>query len=1027
VLRISPVPTNENTEDIEGARLEEHPNSTAPSHSSNATQSFYHWNNNTTNLNPTSLSTPTLNITSLNIEGISATKEELLADMCRDQNINILVMQETHRGPQDIRPKINGMMLVNERAHDKYGSAIFVNPNVNIISSSQTCHNNIEILTIEIEHCTITSVYKPPGEVFTFNEPQNFRNKETCFVLGDFNCHSITWGYADTDSNGESLERWAESQDLKLLHDPKLPPSFNSRRWNRGYNPDLIFTSCRIANQCTKIVLEAIPGTQHRPIACELSGVVKPENVPFKRRFNFKRARWEQFSEELDREIESLEPVPKNYDLFVELTKKISRKHIPRGCRTQYIPGLSNESKQALVTYQHLYEQDPFSEDTIEAGDHLLQMVSASRTEKWCSLVESLDLKQNSRRAWKLLKNLNQDKTAQSNQMGTVTPDQIAHQLLINGKTASKPQKIKIKRQPEQENNFLEDAFNVDELNKAIDMMKNNKAAGLDDIRTEQLKNFGRTAREWLVHLMNNCLHNMEIPKLWRKTRVVALLKPGKDPQEAKSYRPISLLCHLYKILERMILNRIADPVDQSLIPEQTGFRPGKSCCSQVLNLAQHIEDGFERKEITGVAFVDLTAAYDTVNHKRLISKVFQITKDFKFMQFVQCIMRNRRFYVTLGNKKSRWRLQKNGLAQGSVLAPVLFNMYTNDQPIHPETRQFTYADDTAIAGQGTTFEEVEGKVTRALDKLALYYENNQLKPNPSKTEVCAFHLKNAEAQRKLKISWKGQELHHNFNPKYLGVTLDRALTYKTHCINTKKKVCSRNAIIRKLTGTSWGAKPHVLRTSTLALCVSAAEYAAPVWRNSSHAHQVDVALNEAARIITGCLKPTPVDRVYQIAGIAPPNIRRRVAAETERLKQTADNRHPLFNHNIPRARLKSRRNFFMTTEPINTHADIRKSELWRYAVTQPLFDLKEEPPPGSNLPYPTWKSLNRLRSGVSRCKTNLRRWGYTEDATCECGETQTHAHLLTCNQLDYACTQDDLAQANERAVQTARFWEKQI
>ncbi|KAL1460018.1 hypothetical protein WDU94_011959 [Cyamophila willieti] len=229
-----------------------------------------------------------------------------------------------------------------------------------------------------------------------------------------------------------------------------------------------------------------------------------------------------------------------------------------------------------------------------------------------------------------------------------------------------------------------------------------------------------------------------------------------------------------------------------------------------------------------------------------------------------------------------------------------------------------------------------------------------------------------------------------------------------------------------KLTGTSWGAKPHVLRTSALALSVSAAEYA-PVWRNSSHARQVDVAMNETARIVTGCLKLTPVDHIYQLAGIAPAKIRRRVAAEIERLKQITDNRHPLFNHRIQATRLKSRRNFFMTTEPINTHAYTRRTELWRQAVTQPLFDLKEEPPPGSNLPYSTWKSLNRLRSGVSRCKSNLRRWGYTDDDTCECGEIQTHDHLLTCNLLDHRCTQDDLAQANERAVHVARFWEKKI
>lgn len=153
--------------------------------------------------------------------------------------------------------------------------------------------------------------------------------------------------------------------------------------------------------------------------------------------------------------------------------------------------------------------------------------------------------------------------------------------------------------------------------------------------------------------------------------------------------------------------------------------------------------------------------------------------------------MQNRRFYVTLLNQNCRWRLQKNGLAQGSVLAPILFNMYTNDQPIHNEAKHFIYADDTAIAAQGYSFEEVEGKITRALDKLSQYYTKNALKPNPSKTEVCAFHLVNKDANRKLNIVWKGQGLNHNFTPKYLRVSLDRTLSFQKHC-KTKPRQASR-------------------------------------------------------------------------------------------------------------------------------------------------------------------------------------------------------------------------------------------
>ena len=150
----------------------------------------------------------------------------------------------------------------------------------------------------------------------------------------------------------------------------------------------------------------------------------------------------------------------------------------------------------------------------------------------------------------------------------------------------------------------------------------------------------------------------------------------------ASTVGPISLLCHTYKLFERLILNRIAEHVDAKLIPEQAGFRPGKSCTSQLLNLTEHIEDGYEKRLITGAVFVDLSAAYDTVNHRRLLSKVLEMTGDVHLTDLIRTMLESRRFFVVLNGKKSRWRRQRNGLPQGSVLAPKLFNTYTNDQPI---------------------------------------------------------------------------------------------------------------------------------------------------------------------------------------------------------------------------------------------------------------------------------------------------------------------------------------------------------
>ena len=122
------------------------------------------------------------------------------------------------------------------------------------------------------------------------------------------------------------------------------------------------------------------------------------------------------------------------------------------------------------------------------------------------------------------------------------------------------------------------------------------------------------------------------------------------------------------------------------------------------------------------------------------------MTHDIHLTKLVQSLLENRRFFVELNGKRSRWRIQRNGLPQGSVLAPVLFNIYTNDQPVSPGTRSFIYADDLGIATQNSDIKEIEATLTRALDSLTVYYKANQLKANPSKTQVSLFHLRNHES-----------------------------------------------------------------------------------------------------------------------------------------------------------------------------------------------------------------------------------------------------------------------------------------
>ncbi|PZC77244.1 hypothetical protein B5X24_HaOG203561 [Helicoverpa armigera] len=140
-----------------------------------------------------------------------------------------------------------------------------------------------------------------------------------------------------------------------------------------------------------------------------------------------------------------------------------------------------------------------------------------------------------------------------------------------------------------------------------------------------------------------------------------------------------------------------------------------------------------------------------------------------------------------------------------------------------------------------------------------------------------------------------------------------------------------------------------------------------PVWNRSAHARQVDVALNETCRIITGCLKPTLVQMLYPLAGIATPDVRRSVASGIERAKLDTYQRHPMHYYTPVPQRLKSRRGFYRIVAPVDGEASLARRDLWRSrsSLPSPFVRLLERLPPGHDLPRGVWQSLNRLRTQV--------------------------------------------------------------
>jgi hypothetical protein len=200
-----------------------------------------------------------------------------------------------------------------------------------------------------------------------------------------------------------------------------------------------------------------------------------------------------------------------------------------------------------------------------------------------------------------------------------------------------------------------------------------------------------------------------------------------------------------------------------------------------------------------------------------------------KVSNLLNNMLSNRFFQVFLGDKSSRWRRLNNGLPQGSVLAPLLFSLYLSCIP-STLSSQFHYADDIALTYQHESLSDCEVTLEVDLERLNQYIHRSRLQSNPSNTESCVFHLRTHHANRTLDIQFAATQIEHVEHPKSLGVTLGRLLTYNTHLSKT-----ARGNLVRKLTGTNWGASAEKLRTASLALAYSNAEYCAPVWLNSVH------------------------------------------------------------------------------------------------------------------------------------------------------------------------------------------------
>ena len=338
-------------------------------------------------------------------------------------------------------------------------------------------------------------------------------------------------------------------------------------------------------------------------------------------------------------------------------------------------------------------------------------------------------------------------------------------------------------------------------------------------------------------------------------------------------------------------------------------------------------------------------------------------------------------------------------------------------------SKKFGYADDWCLSHQSKSWDNLEATLSEDVSRMKSYFDTWYLKMNTIKTISTAFHLNNKEAHRKINIKIGDKTLPYDPTPKYLGVTLDRQLTYKKHLEGTARKIGKRNCILKKLAGTTWGASQTLLRTSAIALCYSVAEYCSPVWMRSSHTKLVDVKLRESMRTITGCLKSTPTQWLPVMSAIAPPHLRREAANQKWINMAAQEVEAPLqeiCKAAPERSRLKSRKPFYLSQkENFDINGAWRNEWNNNLPTGGDLINNPSEHLPGlQDQKRKYWTAANRLRSRHTRTAANMHRWGLKESPICprchsspqdtdhlvlHCPETKIDGGYETINRCDEA------------------------
>ena len=356
--------------------------------------------------------------------------------------------------------------------------------------------------------------------------------------------------------------------------------------------------------------------------------------------------------------------------------------------------------------------------------------------------------------------------------------------------------------------------FTLDELQNAINELSDT-APGPDNIHNKIIKNLPKESQNLLLSIYNDIWNTQTFPESWHSATIIPIPKPGKDHSNPTNYRPIALTNCLCKLMEKIINKRLSWflEINDSLTPLQSGFRKNRSTLDHLIRLESFIRQAFSNGEHLTAVFFDLEKAFDTTWKFGIMKDLHDLNLRGNLPKFIENFLKNRSFHVKVGTTLSDPFEQEEGVPQGSILSPLLFEIKINSiaKTLKPDIKGSLYVDDFLICYKSRgKIESIDRQLQQQLKTLEQWTNENGFKFSPTKTVTVHFCRKTS-CIKQPELHLYGNQLPVKEETRFLGVILDKKLSFRSHIKDLKTRCKQSLKALKIFSNPEWGGDTDTL------------------------------------------------------------------------------------------------------------------------------------------------------------------------------------------------------------------------